>query len=352
MKRLLVAAVVLWGPVAHADEATAKKKYEEGERAYNLGQFKRAVELFTEAYEQHPNPTFLFNIAQTYRQSGDCKQAQFFYKRFLALKANDPKPLKPERVAEIEQRIAELEECIKREMANKPPDQLDPQGGKPAAGKNPKATPATSTAQGPNNETDTGEEEEEEEPEAPPPAGPKLFSARVLGGAGLLTAAQLDTGGLHFAGALLAGYPLSINNKMMIELGAALTYVPVPYALMVPTPMNTVTGGLVGLMANAGPSYTVIPKLAVRADVGVGVQLFTGLEHDGNPFTVGGAPATGPLGTFLARAALSADYAVTPNIVIVAMPIAFTYSPAPTGFKPEITSLTTLSFAVGVGYRQ
>lgn len=350
MKRLFVAAVVVWGSVANADEPTAKKKYEEGERAYNLGQFKRAVELFTEAYEQHPNPTFLFNIAQTYRQAGDCKQSQFFYKRFLALKANDPqKPLKPERVAEIEQRIAELEECIKREMANKPPDQLDPQAGKGTPGKNPKPTPATSTAQAPNNETDTGEEEEEEPPVAPPATGPKLFSARVVGGAGLLTAAQLDTGGLHFAGALLAGYPLSINDKVMIELGAALTYVPVPYALM---PMGNVTGGLIGVLANVGPSYTVIPKLAIRADVGLGGQLFTGLEHDGNPFTVGGAPATGPLGTFLVRAALSADYAVTPNIVIVAMPIAFTYSPAPAGFKPEISSLTTLSFAVGVGYRQ
>jgi len=344
MKRLLVASVVVWGSIAHADEATAKKKFEEGERAYNLGQFKRAVDLFTEAYQEHPNPTFLFNIAQTYRQAGDCKQAQFFYKRFLALKANDPqKPLKPERVAEIEQRIAELEECIKREVANKPPDQLE--GPKP----NPKPTPAKTTAQGPGNETDTGEEEEEEQPEAPAATGPKLLSARLIAGAGLLTAADLDTGGLHFAGALLGGYPLAINEQLMIELGAAITFVPVPYALM---PMGNATGGLLGIMANAGPTYTIIPKLAARADVGVGVQLFTGLEHDGNPFTAGGAPATGPLGTFLLRGALSAEYAVTPNIVIVAMPLAYTYSAAPTGFKPEIKALTTLSFAVGIGYRR
>src|SRR6476646_8375479 len=126
MQRTLAITFALCSSVAHADETTARQKYEAGEQAYNLGQFKRAVELFSEAYEQSPDPTFLFNIAQTYRQAGDCKQAQFFYKRYLAIKDGDTKkPLKPERRSEIEQRINELEECIKRDLANKPPDQLD-----------------------------------------------------------------------------------------------------------------------------------------------------------------------------------------------------------------------------------
>ena len=89
--------VALWSATAFADEASARKKYDAGERAYNLGEFHKAVELFKEAYADWPEPAFLFNIAQTYRQAGDCKQALFFYKRFLALKQQDTKkPIKPE----------------------------------------------------------------------------------------------------------------------------------------------------------------------------------------------------------------------------------------------------------------
>jgi hypothetical protein len=71
-----------------------------------------------------------------------------------------------------------------------------------------------------------------------------------------------------------------------------------------------------------------------------------------NPFTEGGASASGALTVFHLRTALSVDYAVTPNIVVTATPIAFAYSPAPDGFDPSISSLTTLSFMAGVGYRR
>ena len=126
IRRLMIAAALCSSIPAFADEATARKSFEAGERAYNLGEFSKAVELFKKAYEEWPEPAFLFNMAQTYRQQGDCKQALFFYKRFLALKLNDTKkPIKPELKKEVDSRIVELEECTRREIANKPPDTLD-----------------------------------------------------------------------------------------------------------------------------------------------------------------------------------------------------------------------------------
>src|SRR5258708_35106472 len=92
---LLALVLTVVGTAAHADKTTAKDKYEAAERAYTLGQFKKAIELFTAAYEELPEPAFLFNIAQSYRMAGDCKQALFFYNRFLSTKeADKAKPLK------------------------------------------------------------------------------------------------------------------------------------------------------------------------------------------------------------------------------------------------------------------
>src|SRR6185295_6162624 len=120
LRVIAVAALLLAANSAFADEAAARKSFAAGERAYNLGEFDKAVTLFKQAYAEWDEPAFLFNIAQTYRQMGDCKQSQFFYKRFLALKVNDTKkPIKPELQAEVEKRIGELEECIRRELASK-----------------------------------------------------------------------------------------------------------------------------------------------------------------------------------------------------------------------------------------
>jgi len=51
------------------------------------------------------------------------------------------------------------------------------------------------------------------------------------------------------------------------------------------------------------------------------------------------------------RTALSADYAITPNIVVTATPIAFSYSPPKDGLNKDITAITSIDFMVGIGYR-
>ncbi|MGE5185237.1 MAG: tetratricopeptide repeat protein [Acidobacteriota bacterium] len=348
--------------IARADEATAKQRYEDGEHAYNLGQFQKAIDLFTQAYEQWPEPAFLFNIAQAYRQAGDCKQAMFFYKRFLALKANDTKrPIKPAIKDEVEGRITELEDCVKREIASKPPDTLDNGSGQmttttPPRPPGPTTKPATTTAtaapQPVATATDKQDDDDDDDGETRVVKRggyqPRLISARVTGGAAKLSAGGLDTP-MQPAFAAFVGYPLALAPRLELDLGPMVTFTPVPYGT---TSNGDGTASLFAVAADAGIAYTVIPKLAVRGDVGVGVQLMSGLEKDGNPFTTDGSAATGALSTFFTRIAASADYAVTQNLVVTATPIAFSYAPAPTGFLSTISSLTTLSFLVGVGYRQ
>jgi peroxiredoxin len=52
---------------------------------------------------------------------------------------------------------------------------------------------------------------------------------------------------------------------------------------------------------------------------------------------------------FHLRAAVSADYAVTPNVVLTAMPGAFTFSPAAPGLAGAVWSY---DFMLGVGYHR
>ncbi len=345
-------AIVLSASPVFADEASARKRFSDGERAYNLGEFDKAVELFKQAYSEWPEPAFLFNVAQTYRQAGDCKQALFFYKRFLALKQNDTKkPINPALQTEVEKRIVELEECLRRELASKPPTALEsgttpPTTPAPTPPTTPAPTPPTTTAQV-EKPVDDKDVDDSKAPTEPASSQPSLLSARVELGGGKLTAGELVTP-IQFAGAIVVGHPLSLGDKLTLELGAALSVTPVPYAGI---------GGehgsatLIGVLANFAPTYALTSKLGARLDIGVGAQIFSGLGN-GNPFTEMGTAPSGSLTTLLVRAAVSADFAVTPNVVLTATPLAFGYSPAPKGFLPAISSLTTLSLMVGVAYRR
>ena len=344
---VIVALSLCTATVARADEATAKQQYEQGARAYNLGQFQKAIELFTSAYEQWPEAAFLFNIAQAYRQAGDCKQALFFYKRFLALKENDTKkPVSAEVRKEVEGRVVELDECVKRDIASKPPDQLDatPTSTPPTtAPAKPAPTKPVATAD------NSGDDDQEDKPTpaSNPAWRPSILSARVTGGVSKVHAGGIATP-VQAAAAIVVGYPLVLGDAVTLELGAAGTFAPVSYGT---TSAGDGSASLIGLAANVGASYQVIPAFAVRLDAGAGVLLLGGLEKAGNPFTMSGTAATGTLSALLVRGALSADYAVTQNVIVTATPIAVSFSPAPSGLLPSISSLTALAFMVGVGYR-
>jgi hypothetical protein len=60
--------LVLGGPAfADDDVATARRHFEAGRRAYNLGELKTAAAEYREAYKLKPDPALLYDIAQSYR---------------------------------------------------------------------------------------------------------------------------------------------------------------------------------------------------------------------------------------------------------------------------------------------
>ncbi|HZI09810.1 MAG TPA: tetratricopeptide repeat protein [Myxococcus sp.] len=97
---VLVAVVLAMAPpVAHAAnrdggesdaEVLARAKFAEGNLAYDLGEFQKALDAYSESYRLVPLPGFLFNIAQCHRQLGRPERAGFFYRRYLSLSKEEP----------------------------------------------------------------------------------------------------------------------------------------------------------------------------------------------------------------------------------------------------------------------
>ena len=121
-------------------------------KAYDLGRFQKSVDLYTKAYEELADGAFLFNIAQSYRQLDNCKQALFFYKRFLAVKKDIPAATRKE----VQGHLIVLEECVKKQddIRKRPGDEIrtpdigdeGPKGtGTPTTGTGATGTGATGT---------------------------------------------------------------------------------------------------------------------------------------------------------------------------------------------------------------
>jgi len=355
MKRItsLLFALLLAPALASAQPKTPEEWYKEGETQYNLGNFTDAIEAFKKAFSletvDSKKSAYLYNIAQSYRYAKDCSNAQFFYKRFLALRDTDKdKPLDPKKRAEIEARIKELEDCARQQEAikNKPPDTLKPDdpsdprgGGKPDTG-----TKGPDVAAKPDGDGDgDGEDGDDLKVQKPAEQPPRVLSVRLVGGGAKISAGDLDVP-IQATGALIGGYPIPLD-KLIIEVGAGFSFTPVPYEGAM---MASKSAQLIGLVANAGATYLVTPKFGLRGDVGVGVQWFNGVSE--SPFT-NNAPTSGALPMFHVRVGVSAEYAITPNFIATAVPIAFSYSPPADGLREDIKSISALDFMVGLGYR-
>jgi hypothetical protein len=339
---------------ANPPPTTADGWYDEGQTQYTLGNFDKAVDAFKSGFEletvESKKPAYLYNIAQAYRQAGDCKNSVFFYKRFLALKASDQtKPLSPERKAEVDGWVHDGEECLKKQDAlrTKAPDGTM----KPDDGKKPvvaTVTPAPKkVAVVTRRDVDHHDDNGGELHGGVTSSQPSLISVRLLGGGTKVSAGDLKFP-VEASGALIAGYPIPINDKLLVEAGVGFTFTPAPFD-------NSMSGGsetgkMFGVFANGGVRYEVAPNIGVRGDLGVGVLAFSGLDQ-GNPFTANGAGTTGALGMFHVRIGVSADYLITPNLSATLTPFAFGYSPAKSGLRDDIGSITSIDFLVGLGYR-
>jgi hypothetical protein len=103
--------------------AEAKKHYEEGTKAFNLGEYPRAIAEFKATYNAKPDPLLLYNIAQSYRLAGDASQALFFYKSFLRNMPDASNRKEVEgRVKTLEKQVAEQ----KKDPSTAPPPVIVP----------------------------------------------------------------------------------------------------------------------------------------------------------------------------------------------------------------------------------
>jgi len=307
--QLLIPAAQAWAAPKTADEW-----YEEGANQYTLGNFEKAIDAFKQGFSLEPDESkkanYLYNIAQAYRQTHDCKNALFFYKRFLALKANDTaKPLAAKTRKAVEDFIAEADTCVRQQtqLSEKPPVNNVPPDGEAgdkgrSSGDRGRPPGETSRQDPPRKEVATGRKQTEPDSDeedtgvtrAAITGQPRTISARLIGGVSKVNAGSTSVPVQATAG-IVGGYPIPINPRLTIEAGAVITFTPAPWHRdMTPTtPEINKTGSLWGLMANAGATYEVMPNLGIRADVGVGALLFVGISE--SPFT-DGAPTSGALG--------------------------------------------------------
>jgi hypothetical protein len=350
--RTLVLGSLLVPMLALAQPKTPDDWYTEGETQYNLGNFDKAADAFKQGYAAETvdskKAAYLYNVAQAYRQGGKCKDAAFFYKRYLSLKEEDKaKPLSAEKRAETERFIADMEECAKKldENAQKPPSNtLPPETG---SGSDAGSDANKVVAQVDTNPEGSDDGEEPQTPTVIPP--PKVLSARFTGGASKISAGSTLNIPIKAVFTLVAGYPVYVQDKLEVDAGIAAAFSPLPYELLGTNEQKT--GSLTTLLADAGVTYLVTPRIGVRADAGVGVLILGGISEMNNPFTDMGAPTSGALSMLAVRGAVSGDYAITPNIYATLVPFAFTYSPPKDGLRTDIKSITRMDFMVGVGYR-
>jgi len=341
---------------AQSDEEAKKKArtlYEQAEKAYNLGKFDDAVDGYTKAYEAWPRPLFLFNIAQAYRQAGNCKSAVFFYKRFLAVSDNDAKnPLQPSVRDEVQGRISELEECVKREIANKPPDQQmrpDPDGNPSPNNTTPSTTPPDKRVA----TTDPNEPTEEpEEPgiEKPLPFGqPTTLALRFgIGPSNFFFGSSVPPP-LQASFAVTGGYPIPIDPQLTVEVGGQ-------GGLVTLKDSQAGVAYLVSALVNAGATYAINEQIDIHADLGIGAAWMVGLNPN-NLFIESptmGRPdldvPDGPFALFDLRVAVAGEYAITPNLVASVMP-AFSYTPRRDDMEKDITAMSRVDILVGIGLR-
>ena len=153
---LVVSAVVLWSPLVAADPAEeAKHHFEEGSKAFSLGEFQRAVTEYKAGFEVRPDPVFLYNIGQSYRLAGNLADAVSFYRSYLRNAPNAPNR------REVARRIHDLEEQLasQKVLSTAPPNSPVAPGGSAATEEpQPAATtepPTTTTPPPPDEPTKT-----------------------------------------------------------------------------------------------------------------------------------------------------------------------------------------------------
>ncbi len=325
---LVVAALIAFAaaPAQAQDAEKARQLFQQGSKYYDLGQFDKAIEAWQQGYDQKPDPGFLYNIAQAYRQKQDAAKAIFFYKGYLR---NSPKA---HNRAEVDQKIAALQK------------QLDAAAPPPNTGASPPnnaAAPPNNTTSPPNNTSTVTATNPTEPPPgptvvvAPPPPGfEEMPTTAVVQTAPPATA--VSDGRIDFTAAIgpafwSSGVNGTAKPSFVLLLGGGYSF---------GAPMSRLRfrmGGLFGytfLAANDDNSNVSFisllldPALDIRlspsgrwygtVDLGLGLQMLTGVKEGSKLLAVneGSLKPDGALGLFETRFCVAVGYRWLPNLAL------------------------------------
>jgi tetratricopeptide (TPR) repeat protein len=82
---------------------TAEDLFNEGQTAYNHGDYTVAIDRWQRSYRLSKEAALLFNIAQAYRLEADCEHALSTYKQFIAIDpTSEQRPRADEFIRELE----------------------------------------------------------------------------------------------------------------------------------------------------------------------------------------------------------------------------------------------------------
>jgi tetratricopeptide (TPR) repeat protein len=99
----IAAAIVALEAAAIAEPPTPEDLYQEGQDAFDRGDYQVAIEKWRAAYDVSLVPDLLFDVAQARRLSGDCAGALATYRKFLAIdEGSDQRALATDLVRELE----------------------------------------------------------------------------------------------------------------------------------------------------------------------------------------------------------------------------------------------------------
>jgi tetratricopeptide (TPR) repeat protein len=97
-------------------KAEAKKLVKEATKLYNVQQFAEAAETYQKAYLLDPQPAYLYAVAQSQRQAGDCAHALQTYQAFLRTQPAEGERDKAQKnIERCEQEIRDKEAAVKPE---------------------------------------------------------------------------------------------------------------------------------------------------------------------------------------------------------------------------------------------
>ncbi len=140
----LVLSLLTMAATARAEDIeAAKAAYKAGAKHFNLGEYQPALERFKEAYRQHEDPLFLFNIAQCQRLLGHSSEAVLSFRAYLREAKHAGNRADVERLIEkLQQEIAMQEEEKKQPPQSMTPEETAQQQQQQQVVVQPQPTPA------------------------------------------------------------------------------------------------------------------------------------------------------------------------------------------------------------------